>query len=149
MLCVPYWTPDDGRKDRPKHAEWYLINSKQCASSWFYNRNIAWIHLKTLFSSIWGNGNWRFAIRLLTSQFCTDFIPNVLNKVLRANYVQDFMHLYFFLNKHENVLYVAVVQVKWGEILKGPINSGIKTAPPGMLECFKVWYRDRIFFSSQ
>jgi len=28
MLCAQYWTPDDGRKDRPKHVEWYLINSK-------------------------------------------------------------------------------------------------------------------------
>jgi len=28
MLCVQSWTPDDGRKDRPKHVEWYLINSK-------------------------------------------------------------------------------------------------------------------------
>jgi hypothetical protein len=27
-LCVQSWTPDDGRKDRPKHVEWYLINSK-------------------------------------------------------------------------------------------------------------------------
>jgi len=28
MLCVQTWTPDDGRKDRPKHIEWYSINSK-------------------------------------------------------------------------------------------------------------------------
>jgi len=28
MLCVESWTPDDGRKDRPKHVEWYSINSK-------------------------------------------------------------------------------------------------------------------------
>jgi hypothetical protein len=28
MLCVQPWTPDDGRKDRPKHVEWYSINSK-------------------------------------------------------------------------------------------------------------------------
>jgi hypothetical protein len=28
MLCVQSWTPDDGRKDRPKHVEWYSINSK-------------------------------------------------------------------------------------------------------------------------
>jgi len=27
MLCVQFWTPDDGRKDRPKHVEWYSINS--------------------------------------------------------------------------------------------------------------------------
>jgi hypothetical protein len=26
--CVESWTPDDGRKDRPKHVEWYPINSK-------------------------------------------------------------------------------------------------------------------------
>ena len=41
MLCVQYWTPDDGRKDRPKHVEWYSINSKNWASSWFYYRNIS------------------------------------------------------------------------------------------------------------
>ena len=28
-LCVQSWTPDDGRKDRPKHVEWYSINSKK------------------------------------------------------------------------------------------------------------------------
>jgi len=28
MLYVQSWTPDDGRKDRPKHVEWYSINSK-------------------------------------------------------------------------------------------------------------------------
>jgi hypothetical protein len=40
-LYVQSWTPDDGRKDRPKHVEWYSINSKNCASSWFYSRNIS------------------------------------------------------------------------------------------------------------
>jgi len=39
MLYVQSWTPDDGWKDRPKHVEWYSINSKNCASSWFYYRN--------------------------------------------------------------------------------------------------------------
>jgi len=28
MLCVQSWTPYYGRKDRPKHVEWYSINSK-------------------------------------------------------------------------------------------------------------------------
>jgi len=42
MLYVQFWTPDDGRKDRPKHVEWYSINSKKkCASGWFYYRNIS------------------------------------------------------------------------------------------------------------
>jgi hypothetical protein len=27
MLCVQSWTPDDGRQERPKHVEWYSINS--------------------------------------------------------------------------------------------------------------------------
>ena len=45
MLYVRSWTPDDGRKDRPKHAECYSINSKNCASSWFYYGN------KTLISN--------------------------------------------------------------------------------------------------
>jgi len=40
MLYVQSWTPDDGRKDRPKPVEWYSINSKNCASSWSYYRNI-------------------------------------------------------------------------------------------------------------
>jgi len=39
-LYVQSWTPDYGRKDRPKHVEWYSINSKNCASSWFYHRNL-------------------------------------------------------------------------------------------------------------
>jgi hypothetical protein len=38
MLYVQSWTPYDGRKDCPKHVEWYSINSKNCASSWFYYR---------------------------------------------------------------------------------------------------------------
>jgi hypothetical protein len=41
MLYVQPWTPDDGRKDRPKHVEWYSINSKNYASSWLYYRNIS------------------------------------------------------------------------------------------------------------
>jgi len=41
MLYVQSWTPDDGRKDRTKHVEWYSVNSKNCASSWFYYRNIS------------------------------------------------------------------------------------------------------------
>ena len=28
-LYVQSWSPDDGRRDRPKHVEWYLINSKR------------------------------------------------------------------------------------------------------------------------
>ena len=28
ILCVQSWTPDDGRKDRPKHVVWHSINSK-------------------------------------------------------------------------------------------------------------------------
>jgi len=39
-LYVQSRTPDDGRKDRPKHVELYSINSKNLASSWFYYRNI-------------------------------------------------------------------------------------------------------------
>jgi hypothetical protein len=38
MLYVQSWTPYDGWKDRPKHVELYSINSKNCASSWFYYR---------------------------------------------------------------------------------------------------------------
>ena len=38
MLYIQSWTPDDGGKDRPKHVECYSINSKNCASSWFYYR---------------------------------------------------------------------------------------------------------------
>jgi hypothetical protein len=33
------------RKDCLKHTEWYSVNSKNCASSWFYNRkNVILIH---------------------------------------------------------------------------------------------------------
>ena len=42
MLYVESWTPDDGRKDHPKYVEWYSINSKNCASSWFYYRYAYW-----------------------------------------------------------------------------------------------------------
>ena len=41
MLSVQSWTSDDGRKDCPKHVEWHPINSRNCASSWFYYRNIS------------------------------------------------------------------------------------------------------------
>ena len=38
MLYVQFQTPDDGRKDRPKHVELFQskINYKYCASGWFY-----------------------------------------------------------------------------------------------------------------
>jgi len=36
ILYVQSWTPDDGRKDRSKHVEWYSVNSNNCASNWFY-----------------------------------------------------------------------------------------------------------------
>jgi len=26
LLCVPYWTPDDGQKTSPKHVEFYSKN---------------------------------------------------------------------------------------------------------------------------
>jgi len=47
LLYVQSWTPDDGRKDRPKHVEchskikqiWYID-----ASSWFYYRNNITMH---------------------------------------------------------------------------------------------------------
>jgi hypothetical protein len=47
LLYVQSWTPDDGRKHRPKHVEchseikeiWYIG-----ASSWFYYRNNITIH---------------------------------------------------------------------------------------------------------
>jgi hypothetical protein len=42
-LYVQSRTPDDGWKDHPKHAEWYSINSKNCAPSWFYYRK-KWNH---------------------------------------------------------------------------------------------------------
>jgi len=40
LLYVQYWTPDDGRKDRPKHVEWLQItyNWDIDASSCFYYR---------------------------------------------------------------------------------------------------------------
>jgi hypothetical protein len=51
-LYVQSRTPDDGQKDHPKHVEWYSINSKYCASSWFYHRK-KWIHsYKGVISSI-------------------------------------------------------------------------------------------------
>jgi len=50
MLCVQSWTPDDERKDRPKHVEWYSINSKNCASSWFCHRNI--VHADLLLAPV-------------------------------------------------------------------------------------------------
>ena len=41
VLYIQSWTPNDGRKDRPKHVEWYWIKSKNCTSSWYYYRNIS------------------------------------------------------------------------------------------------------------
>ena len=46
MLYVQSCAPDDGRKGRPKHVEWYSINSKNCAFSWFYyrkNADVTWL----------------------------------------------------------------------------------------------------------
>jgi hypothetical protein len=41
MLYVQTLTPDDKRKDRPKHVECCSkINLRYCTSGWFYYRNI-------------------------------------------------------------------------------------------------------------
>ena len=54
LLYAQSWTPDDGRKDRPKHVECYS-KIKQIwetdASSWFYYRN-ALYKLKHLITTI-------------------------------------------------------------------------------------------------
>ena len=40
LLYAQSWTPDDGRKDRPKHVEWHFkIIWYITAASWFYYRN--------------------------------------------------------------------------------------------------------------
>ena len=63
MLYVQPWTSDDGRKDRPKHVEWYSLNSKNCAASWFYYRNISrftvpWTSNEYQWYLVWGRGGW-------------------------------------------------------------------------------------------
>jgi hypothetical protein len=45
-LSVQSRTPDDGRKDCSKHVEWYSVNLKNCASSWFYYRKIHMLCVK-------------------------------------------------------------------------------------------------------
>ena len=82
MLYVQSWTPDEGRKDRPKHVDWYSINSKNCASSWFYHRNISrckvpWTSKNTLslFRSFYLCRNKQFVLRLVqisSMKFVTD-----------------------------------------------------------------------------
>jgi hypothetical protein len=39
-LYAHFWTHDNRQKDRLKHVEWYSINSKNCASGWFYYRKL-------------------------------------------------------------------------------------------------------------
>ena len=72
MLCVQSWTPDDGRKDRPKHVEWYSINSKNCASSWFYHRKLIYSYLYqtirchiSVISTNTAVRTWKFAISIV------------------------------------------------------------------------------------
>jgi len=40
MLYVRSWAPGDGREDRPKHVGWCSVDSRNCASGWFYCINI-------------------------------------------------------------------------------------------------------------
>jgi hypothetical protein len=39
LMYVQSWTPDDGRKDLPKHVKWYSISSKFVHLVGFYYRN--------------------------------------------------------------------------------------------------------------
>jgi hypothetical protein len=54
ILYVQSWTPDDGRKDRPKRVEWYSVNSIKCAASWFYYRSISRCTVPWTLNSLYG-----------------------------------------------------------------------------------------------
>jgi len=43
LLCIQYYTPDDGQKTCPKHVEFYSKNKfvKIIASRWFCYKNIS------------------------------------------------------------------------------------------------------------
>jgi hypothetical protein len=65
LLYVQCWTPDDGRKDRPKHLEWYVkkIIWETAASGWYYYyRNI----LRCMDLRVWTSK---------TCSFYSQFIP--------------------------------------------------------------------------
>ena len=64
-LYVQSWTPDNWWKDRPKHVEWYSVNSKNCASSWFCYRKIHWVGFhKEYYPSVWREVN------IVSAKFC-------------------------------------------------------------------------------
>jgi len=57
ILCVQSWTPDDGRKDRPKHVEWYSINSKIVHLVGFTIEIISWHFIASLGSCFFDAGS--------------------------------------------------------------------------------------------
>ena len=74
LLCVQSWTPDDERKDRPKHVEChYKIKQILCigASGWFYNRYNITMHAPM---------NVKFDMRVLKKKrVWRKLIPSVLS----------------------------------------------------------------------
>ena len=58
MLYVQSWTPDDGLKDRPKHVEWYSINSKIVHLVGFAIEICAGIYLLHFFRQMLEVGTW-------------------------------------------------------------------------------------------
>jgi len=71
MLYVQSWTPDDGRKDRPKHVQWYSISSKI-------------VHLVGFTIEI--NHDARSHERQTKFQFWTRIILNCVNKLRQYQY---------------------------------------------------------------
>jgi len=71
LLYVQSWTPDDGRKDRPKHVECYSKIKyiwETGASSWFYYRNVS------RYTAIW-TSNLGCDAGLFFSDFKLEFNP--------------------------------------------------------------------------
>jgi hypothetical protein len=47
MLCVQFWTPDNGRIDHPKHVEWSLMSHRACCHTCYTIQFMHYSHFKT------------------------------------------------------------------------------------------------------
>ena len=94
-------------KDRPKHVEWYSINSKNRASGWFYYRNISRCTVP-----------WKSDLSLCP--WCTKVFQGYRSLFLTCFFWVSvnifFFFLYFEFSATQNWAGTGVIAGRWGEI---------------------------------
>jgi len=80
MLYVQPWTPDDGRKDRAKHVEWYSINPKIVHLVGF-TREIYWDSFYWFLTCLHDDHVWGYMSQYGTKHSLSDYSPTFMMKM--------------------------------------------------------------------